>query len=160
MEQRFLEREWRNHKTDRMMLTVMRHKSLTVLFFFLHIVILAGCDYAGRGNRMEVIPGMTWEYDSMRHSKLVWREHGVGMEGNLFIDFRQYGFSIVGDSQSLHVDLRTNSPVPDSETLGSGKPFGAMDASTALGIFAKETHQLFLDEMAELKNRVRQYKKR
>ena len=109
---------------------------------------------------MEVIPGMTWEYDTIRHSRLVWHEHGVSMEGYLFIDFRQYGFSIVGDSQSLHVDLRTNSPVSDSEALGSGRPFGVMDASSAMGIFSKESHQLFLDEMTALQKRVKQWKER
>lgn len=136
----------------------MRHELISVLGFL--FVFLAGCDLIGVGNHMEVIPGMTWKYKTIRHSRLVWHEQGVCMEGNLFIDFRQYGFSIVGDSQMLHVDLRTNLPVSDSETLGSGRPFGPMDASSAMGIFAKESHRLFLDEMAALQKRVAQWKGR
>ena len=155
---RLLARGWRNHETDRMKVTVMRHKPVAVLEAL--FAFLVGCDLAGIGNHMEVIPGMTWEYDTIRHSRLVWHEHGVSMAGNLFIDFRQYGFSIVGDSQSLHVDLRTNSPVSDSEALGSGSPFGVMDASSAMGIFSKESHQLFLDEMTALQTRVKQWKER
>lgn len=128
------------------------YMAIEVLFFAL---LVFGCDRALRGREVEVIPGMTWEYCSLRHSRVVWDKYGVIAEGDVFISFYDYGFSFCSNGKCRYVDAVRNVLVPSDLGLGNGKRYGAMDASSAVGAFSREPHLEFLREVSALRERVK-----
>lgn len=124
-----------------------------VLYFCM--LLISGCDLALRGREVEVIPGMMWEYCSLRHSRVVWDKYGVIAEGDVFISFYEYGFSFCCNGNSRYVDAVQNVLVPSDEGLGDGRRYSAMDASSAVGVFSREAHLEFLKETSALRERVK-----
>ncbi|MDY5598043.1 MAG: hypothetical protein SPG40_11180 [Kiritimatiellia bacterium] len=120
------------------------------------ILTLLGCDLALRGREVEIIPGMTWEYCSLRHSRVVWDKYGVIAEGDVFISFYEYGFSFSCDGICRYVDVEHNVLVQSDKALGDGRSYSAMDASSAMGMFSKKTHLEFCKEMGALMERVKE----
>lgn len=127
------------------------------------LVLFVGCAEEICRRRMELIPGLVWEYYSSNHSRVVSDKYGIIADGMVFITFHDYGFAVSGGDKFAYVDLYRN-VLDDSETthisLSSGSAFRTFDAGYAMGIFAKESHENYLAEMDALKERVREKLKR
>lgn len=135
----------------------MKKKLLRVILKMLYSCILSfgGCDFSFCGREVEVIPGMTWKYFSLRHSRVVWDKYGVIAEGDVFISFYEYGFSFSCNGECKYIDAVQNVLVSDEEELGEGERYSAMDASSAVGAFSRTAHMEFLEELSALRERVK-----
>ena len=123
----------------------------------LSALLLMGCDSWGR-RRMEIVPGLTWEYHSLHDSRIVSDKHGVVVEGDVFLTFYEHGFDVCGGGKCVYVDMRKNVLDDSVETLTSlveEKSYGTFDASSAMGMFVRDTHLEYLDLMKSLKERVK-----
>ncbi len=138
------------------------------------LAVCAGCDEYFCKRRMEIVPGMFWEYHAPlledfrpRYSRIVSDKHGVIVEGEIgqvHLSFHEYGFTISGKGKSgegkcVYVDLLRNVLDEREATLialqTEGKSFGgAFEATIAMGVYTKETHNDFLADMEALKKRV------
>ena len=131
----------------------------------LGLALLAGCDGEFCKRRMEIVPGMVWEYYSQWHSRVVSDKYGVIADGYVQITFYKYGFDIIGDvrdcSESgrwVYVDLVRNVLDGREDThislIRCDEKFNSYDAGSAMGMFVKEPHHLYLADMEALKERV------
>ena len=130
----------------------------------LGLALLAGCDGEFCKRRMEIVPGMVWEYYSQWHSRVVSDKYGIIADGYVQLTFYEYGFDIIGNvrdcSESgrwVYVDLVRNVLDGREEThmsLIGCKIFSSYDAGTAMGMFTKEPHLQYLAYMEALKTRV------
>lgn len=122
-----------------------------MLLFFL------GCDESYCLRKMEIQPGLTWEYYSLRHSKVVSDKYGTLLDGEIYMTFHEFGFDFSGGGKFVYVDVVRNLLDDSVETqirLISGKKFGTYDASSAIGVFTKDSHKGYLAEMESLKKRL------
>ena len=138
------------------------------------LVLVAGCGREFCKRRMEIVPGLVWEYYSPlleyssahRHSRIVSDKHGIIVEGNMdqvHLCFHEYGFSISGYGKSgegkcVYVDLIRN-VFDENETtlvaLNDGKSFGGVfEATPAMGVYTEEPRRHFRAAMGALKKRV------
>ena len=117
----------------------MLHKVIAIC-----LVLFVGCAEEICRRRMELIPGLVWEYYSSNHSRVVSDKYGIIADGMVFITFHDYGFAVSGGDKFAYVDLYRN-VLDDSETthisLSSGSAFRTFDAGYAMGIFAKESYE-------------------
>ena len=140
------------------------------------LVLVTGCGREFCKRRMEIVPGLIWEYyaplleqyHSPRHSRIVSDKHGVIVEGGVnevWFNFHEYGFSINGRGESemgkcVYVDLLRNVIDEREATLialtgGKGKSFGGvLDAPSAMGLYTEEPRRHFRTAMEALKKRV------
>ena len=120
-------------------------------------LLLMGCDAWCR-RRMVIVPGLTWEYYSLHDSRIISDKYGVVVEGDVFLTFYEYGFDVCGGGKCVYVDLRKNVLDDGIETLTAlvaEKSYGTFDASSAMGMFVRDTHLEYLDLMKSLKERVK-----
>ena len=131
------------------------------------LALFAGCDKEFCKRRMEIVPGLTWEYYvplledfRPRYSKIVSNRYGVLLEGEveqIHMTVYTYGFSITCRESCIYVDLLRN-VLEDSDaikmTLTAKKSFVSFDVTTAMGMYVKETHNDFRAAMEALKKRV------
>ena len=136
----------------------MLHKVIAIC-----LVLFVGCAEKICRRRMELIPGLVWEYYSNNHSRVVSDKYGIIADGMVFITFHDYGFAVSGGDKFVYVDLYRN-VLDDNETthisLLSESAFCTFDAGYAMGIFTKESHENYLTEMDALKERVGEKLKR
>ena len=134
------------------------HKFLSIC-----LLLFAGCDDEFCKRRMEIVPGLVWEYYSIRHSRVVSDKYGILADGDVFVTFNSYGLNISGGIETIYIDLAGN--VIDSKEstqilIGAEQDFGTFDAGYAMGMFTKESHKDYLAEMEALKKRVEEKMKR
>lgn len=121
------------------------------------LLLLTGCDETFCKRRMEIVPGMTWEYHTPQYSRIVSDKYGLIVEGEVFLTFHELGFDISGSGKCVYIDLIRNlldDRVSTQISLVTGKKFGSFDAGSALGMFTKESHLDYLDSMKALRRRV------
>ena len=107
---------------------------------------------------MVIVPGLTWEYYSLHDSRIISDKLGVVVEGDVFLTFYEHGFDVCGGGKCVYVDLRKNVLDDSIETLTAlvaEKSYGTFDASSAMGMFVRDTHLEYLDLMKSLKERVK-----
>jgi len=79
------------------------------------------------------------------------------VEGNVFITFHEHGLNISGEGRIIYIDLISN-VIDFRETtqklVGMERGFATFDASSAMGMFTKESHKDYLAVMDALKKRV------
>lgn len=121
------------------------------------LIVFLGCD-SSFNREMEIFPGIKWKYYSMRHSSIAFENYGVITEGNLFVSFYQYGISISGGKENFYYDARTNRLVDNEDIIGSFEGYAVMDASTAFGIFSKESYNDFNMNVRLLCDRVKNFR--
>ena len=121
------------------------------------LALFVGCTEEICKRRMELIPGLVWEYYSTNHSRVVSDKYGIIAEGAVFITFHDYGFDVSGGGKFVYVDLCRN-VLDDRESthisLSSGSAFSTFDAGYAMGISTEGSHKKYLAEMDALKERV------
>ena len=135
-------------------------ESLMVLrLMFLGMALIAGCGDSVCKRRMEIIPGLTMEYYTPWHSRIVSGKYGVIAEGKLFLAICEHGIAITGDGGSVYVDLLGNVLDERDETLRraeSGDTYGTYDAISAIGMSTEISRREFVRQMKALKDRVRE----
>ncbi len=120
------------------------------------LLLLTGCDETFCKRRMEIVPGMTWEYYTPWHSRIISDKHGTIVEGEVFITFYELGFDLSGTGKCVYVDLIRNL-LDDSEATHIsliGKKLNSFDAGCAMGMSEEKAHRDFLICMKALKERV------
>ena len=136
------------------------------------VMFFAGCGREFCKRRMEIVPGMYWEYNAplleyhaSRHSRIVSDKHGIIVEGEVHqvhMTFHEYGFDVSGCGKSgeekcVYVDLLRNvfdENVDKLMTEQIHNTFGSFDATSAMGMYEKESHHEYLAAMKALKERV------
>lgn len=134
-----------------------QHERMIFRLTILCALFLTGCDAWCR-RRMIIVPGLTWEYYSLHDSRIVSDKYGVVVEGDVFLTFYEYGFDVCGGGKRVYVDLKRNALDDSIEMLTSlvgEKSYGTFDASSAMGMFARDAHLEYLDLMKSLKERVK-----
>lgn len=129
-----------------------------IRLMFLGMALIAGCIDSICKRRMEIAPGLTMEYYTLYHSRIVSRKYGVVAEGWLSLSFCEYGIDISGGDKGVYVDMLRNVLDESVETrrrVASGCT-NVFDVASAMGIFSKEPHREFLAMMKALKDRVRE----
>ena len=132
----------------------------------------AGCDREFCKRKMEIVPGIAWEYHAplwehyaSRHSRIVSDKNGVIVEGEInevHMTLHEYGFTVSGrDGQGgmkcVYVDLLRNELDENEATLvsllGQNK-FSSFEVTSAMGMYTKGSHRDYLAAMEALKRRV------
>ena len=136
------------------------------------LLFFAGCGSEFCKHRMEIIPGMYWEYHAPlleyhapRHSRIVSDKHGIIVEGEVnqvHMTFYEFGFDVsglgkCGEGKCVYVDLLRN-VLDENEgklaALQSHNSFGSFDVTSAMGMYVKASRQEYLAAMKALKERV------
>ena len=126
---------------------------------FLGMALIAGCGDFVCKRRMEIIPGLTMEYYTPWHSRIVSGKYGVIAEGELFLAICEYGITITGEGDSVYVDLLRNVLDERIETRSraeSGNTYGSTTVALAMGMFMTKSRREFVRQMKALKERVRE----
>lgn len=132
---------------------------MVLRLMFLGMALIAGCGDSVCKRRMEIIPGLTMEYYTPWHSRIVSGKYGVIAEGKLFLAICEHGIAITGDGGSVYVDLLGNVLDERVETLRraeSGDTYGTYDAISAIGMSTEMSRREFLAMMKALKDRGRE----
>ena len=133
-------------------------------FISIYLLLFAGCDGEFCKRRMEIVPGLVWEYYSIHHSRVISDKYGIIADGHVFMTFHEYGFDVSGGDKLFYVDLTRNTICDNEEVLASlmtsSKMLTSFDASSAMGMFTKESHKDYVAEMEALKKRVEEKMRR
>ena len=132
---------------------------MVLRLMFLGMALIAGCGDSVCKRRMEIIPGLTMEYYTPWHSRIVSGKYGVIAEGELFLAICEYGITITGEGDSVYVDLLRNVLDERIETrrrAESGNTYGSTTVALAMGMFMTKSRREFVRQMKALKERVRE----
>lgn len=128
-----------------------------VRVFVLALVLCQGCDNSYL-RKIEILPGLSWEYSDVRRSRIVSEKYGVLVEGETFVTFYEHGIDVCGGGKCIYFDLVKNVIDDSIETRMLLRHSGraTFDAPSAMGIFTKESHRDFMAELHSVKCRVKQ----
>lgn len=136
------------------------------------VMFFTGCGREFCKRRMEIVPGMYWEYyaplleyNASRHSRIVSDKHGIIVEGEVnqvHMTFYEYGFDVSGcgkngEGKCVYVDLLGNvfdENVGKLVTAQIHNTFGSFNVTSAMGMYEKKSHYGYLAAMKALKERV------
>ena len=136
------------------------------------LMFFTGCGREFRKCRMEIVPGLYWEYHAPlleyhapRHSRIVSDKYGIIVEGEVhqvYMTFYEYGFDVsgygkCGEEKCVYVNLLRN-VLDENETtliaLQRHNALGVFEVTSAMGMYKKERRREYLAAMKALKERV------
>ena len=124
------------------------------------------CEFTGCfgfcSREVEIVPGLRWQYCTDRYSRLIWDGFGVVADGQLNLEFCDYGLYVCcrDDGSAIYLNLlerrvaeRKNAGV---HLLKSAKSGGlATDAASAMGIYSNYGKVLFDQAVNALRERIK-----